>query len=133
MGYFVLFFSLFVVLMFYCAIWNLRIGNMSHRKRGRRISATHRHREKRKETFAEYLAKSKSDKKRDEMNLITIKTTAGAHVSINPLFVTNCYQRYGTGCVVLILSTGSHYVLGEDETFRSVITRIRKANDKLPF
>lgn len=66
------------------------------------------------------------------MNLITLYTCTNARMDINPAYVTNCYQRYGTGRVVIILSNGDHFVLAEHETYRNVVTRIRNAN-KLPF
>lgn len=103
---------------------------MSHRGKRRRTSATHRHHEKRREKFAKYSEESKQKQK--QMNLITFYTCTNAKININPAYVINCYQRYGTGRVVLILSNGEHFVLAEHEKYRNVVTRIRNANN-LPF
>ena len=103
---------------------------MSRRRKGKRTSAMRRHHEKRRETFAKYSKESKQ--KQEQMNLITFYTCANTKININPAYVINCYQRFGTGRVVLILSGGDHHVLAEHESYRSVVTRIRNAN-KLPF
>lgn len=130
MGYFVLFLSLFAFFIYYCIVWNLRIGNMSRRRKGRRTSATHRHHENRRKMFIKYSEESKQKQK--QMNLITLYTCTNAKININPAYVINCFQRFGTGRVVLILSNGDHFVLAEHEKYRNVVTRIMNANN-LPF
>lgn len=68
------------------------------------------------------------------MNLISLVTCTGARVTVNPAYVVNCYQRYGTGRVVLVLSTGDRHVLDEQESYRGVVTKIMNANaNNLPF
>ena len=103
---------------------------MSRRRKRGKTSAMHRHHEKRRETFAKYSKESKQKQK--QMNLITLYTCTNAKININPAYVINCYQRFGTGRVVLILANGDHFVLAEHEKYRSVVTRIRNANN-LPF
>ena len=99
------------------------------RKRGK-TSATHRHHENRRKMFIKYSEESKQKQK--QMNLITLYTCTDAKININPAYVINCYQRFGTGRVVLILANGDRFVLAEHETYRNVVTRIMNANN-LPF
>lgn len=103
---------------------------MSRRRKRRRTSATHRHHENRRKVFIKYSEESKQKQK--QMNLITLYTCTNAKININPAYVINCYQRFGTGRVVLILANGDHFVLAEHEKYRNVVTRIMNANN-LPF
>ena len=90
----------------------------------------HRHHEKRREKFAKYSEESKQKQK--QMNLITFYTCTNAKVNVKPAYVINCYQRYGTVCVVPILSNGDDFFLAEHEKHRIVVTRLINA-DNLPF
>lgn len=103
---------------------------MSRRRKRRKTSAMHRRHENRRKMFIKYSDEPKQEQ--GQTNMITFYTCTNAKININPAYVTNCYQRFGTGRVVLILSNGDHFVLAEHEKYRSIVTRIRSANN-LPF